>query len=583
MAFECRFRLCDALHRTKDIYDVQAKTENVSLPDRIEGKPHSHALVDYTGEYANPEIGNTVVKLQEDGSLFMKVRTFESKLEHYHYESFKGRNVADATADGNHRLFFENLPTVLEKARVEGGIPGMSVAIMHKGRLVFAQGFGRRNIKDPFTTKAFTATAVGELVAEGKVDWDITPVSQYLPEFQLKDPVLTSQLTFADLLSHRTPFPYIDVAWFRNEQPRRKLIKQLRYLDMPSKLPRDVNYNNVMYAVAGEAAANVAEISYTELIKTKIFDPLGLKDAGLSQAEMAKRSNYAVPYYAATFADARSGIYTEGYMDQIPMSDAPAGDIYMNVLDLVKWGGVIMNEGELEGKQVLSKRSVQETLKPHNVFLDDERRPGFAPTTGYGFGWILDSYKGHAIMSHGGGNPGYRSMLAFLPDDDLVLAFLSNIEVTNLPGSILYYMADELLNLPKTEDWIDDVAVKRTQETYKVRGGNENGDFPDRIEGTRNNHALVDYTGEYSHPVFEKIVVTLQEEGSLFMKIRTLETKLEHYHYESFKGHVEDFSARGNVFFTFFTGSNGRVESVEATLVLDSGPEVYKKMETSKQ
>ncbi|KAF9143130.1 hypothetical protein BGX30_001250 [Mortierella sp. GBA39] len=582
-----------ALNRTKDIYDVQAKTENDSLPDRIEGKPRSHALVDYTGEYANPVFGKTVVKLQEDGSLFMKVRTFESKLEHYHYESFKGRNVADATADGNRRSFFENLPTVLEKARVEGGIPGMAVAIMHKGRLVFAQGFGRRNIKDPFTTetvthiasltKAFTATAVGELVAEGRVDWDITPVSQYLPEFQLKDPVLTSQLTFADLLSHRTPVPYIDVAWFRNEQPSRELIKQLRYLDMPSKLPRNVNYNNVMYAVAGEAAANVAEMSYTELIKTKIFDPLGLKDAGLSHAEMAKRSNYAVPYYAATFADARSGIYTEGYMDQIPMSDAPAGDIYMNVMDLVKWGGVIMNEGELDGKQVLSKRSVQETLKPHNVFLDDERQPGFAPTTGYGFGWALDSYKGHTIMSHGGGNPGYRSMLAFLPDDDLVLAFLSNIDITNLPGGILYYMADELLNLPKTEDWINDVVVKRTQETYKVRGGMEKGDFPDRIEGTRNSHALVDYTGEYSHPVFEKIVVTLQEDGSLFMKIRTLETKLEHYHYESFKGYVEDFTARGNVFFTFSTGSNGHVESVEATLVLGSGPEVYKKMQTSKQ
>ena len=53
-------------------------------------------------------------------------------------------------------------------------------------------------------TKAFTATAIGELVAEGKVDWDTTPVSKYLPEFQLKDPILTSQLTFADMLSHRT-------------------------------------------------------------------------------------------------------------------------------------------------------------------------------------------------------------------------------------------------------------------------------------------------------------------------------------------------------------------------------------------
>jgi len=53
-------------------------------------------------------------------------------------------------------------------------------------------------------TKAFTATAIGELVAEGKMDWNETPVNKYLPEFELKNPVLTSQLTLADLLSHRT-------------------------------------------------------------------------------------------------------------------------------------------------------------------------------------------------------------------------------------------------------------------------------------------------------------------------------------------------------------------------------------------
>lgn len=53
-------------------------------------------------------------------------------------------------------------------------------------------------------TKAFTATTVGELVAEGKMDWDMTPVNSYLPEFETIDPVLTSQLTMQDLLSHRT-------------------------------------------------------------------------------------------------------------------------------------------------------------------------------------------------------------------------------------------------------------------------------------------------------------------------------------------------------------------------------------------
>ncbi|KAG9063695.1 hypothetical protein KI688_003806 [Linnemannia hyalina] len=60
------------------------------------------------------------------------------------------------------------------------------------------------------------------------------------------------------------------------------------------------------------------------------------------------------------------GIFEEGYMDEIPMADAPAGDIFMNVLDMVKWVDVIMKEGELEGKRVLNKESVQESLKSHN-------------------------------------------------------------------------------------------------------------------------------------------------------------------------------------------------------------------------
>lgn len=53
-------------------------------------------------------------------------------------------------------------------------------------------------------TKGFTAMAVAELVAEGKMDWDTTPVNTYLPEFETIDPILTSQLTMQDLLSHRT-------------------------------------------------------------------------------------------------------------------------------------------------------------------------------------------------------------------------------------------------------------------------------------------------------------------------------------------------------------------------------------------
>ncbi|KAF9377212.1 hypothetical protein BGX21_003253, partial [Mortierella sp. AD011] len=177
-----------------------------------------------------------------------------------------------------------DLHQILEDARVKTGIPGMSVAVLHRGKLVFAEGFGKRNELEPFTaetimpiasvTKAFTAAAIGELVSEGKVDWDTTPVSKYLPEFELADPVFTSQLTFQDLLSHRTGFPPVDSAWEGETAPRKELIKRLKYIKTGSKLRSYVIYNNIMYGVAGEAAANVAGTSYEDLVLEKVLKPL---------------------------------------------------------------------------------------------------------------------------------------------------------------------------------------------------------------------------------------------------------------------------------------------------------------------
>ncbi|KAF9910100.1 hypothetical protein EC991_007232 [Linnemannia zychae] len=501
--------------------------------------------------------------------------------------------VTEPTANTSAKEFLANLSTTLEKARVEGGVHGMSVAILHKGELVFAEGFGKRNKTDPFTketvshlasvTKAFTATAIGELVAEGKMDWDKTPVNKYLPEFELKDPVLTSQLTLADMLSHRTPVPSVDLAWFRNEESTRELIKQLKHLNMPSKMSPIVNYNNIIYAVAGEAAANVAGTTYAELIKNKLLHPLGLKDSGLSLPEMEKRPNFAMPYDATSFEDAKKGIYEEGYMDPIHMADAAAGDIYMSVVDLATWGRVILKEGELDGKQVLNKESVQETLKPHNIMESKARKPDFSPSTTYGLGWELDSYKGHTVIYHGGSNPGYRSNLAFFPDDDLVVAHLANIQVTDLPSSLPFYIADGLLGLPKTKDWIHEYTLKKTQETYDIYAMMAKNDIPDRIEGKPHSHPLEDYVGEYTNAIYGKIIITLQEDSSaLQMKMRTLDSKLEHWHYESFKGFAHDFALKGNLLFTFQTDNKGAVGAFETIMSLGDEPEIFKKVEAPK-
>ncbi|KAF9284875.1 hypothetical protein BGZ68_004332 [Mortierella alpina] len=471
--------------------------------------------------------------------------------------------------------FFDTLPAVLERARNECGIPGMSVAIMYKGELAFAQGFGKRNRVDPFTeetvshiasvTKAFTATAIGELVAEGKVDWDKTPVSEYLPEFELKDPVLTSQLTFGDMLAHRTPVPFVDLAWLRNTTSQRDLINQLKHLDMPSKLSSTVNYSNIVYTVAGEAAANVAGMSYRDLITTKIFEPLGLQSAGFSQAEMAKQPNFAMPYNAACFEEAKKGIYEEGCINEIPVSDAPSGDIFMNVVDLVKWGQVILKLGEVDGKQVLNKDSILETVTPHNIMRRPRLWSDLSPVKGYGYGWIVDSYKGQANFRHDGSYPGYVSQLTLFPDADLVIAHLANIHVTNLPSTLPYYIADQLLGLPQSEDWLFEAAAEDTQHVYNHFARLAKGNFPERIDNQPACHPLTDYTGVYTHPVYGKITIRL-EEDSLFMKMNIFDHKLEHYHSESFTTLLHDFTLKFGVLLTFVTGSNGKVDAIKTVM-----------------
>ncbi|KAG0204365.1 hypothetical protein BGX28_003685, partial [Mortierella sp. GBA30] len=482
---------------------------------------------------------------------------------------------------------------VFEKARIQSGIPGMSVGVLHKGSLVFAEGFGKRNEHDPFTaetlaqiaslTKAFTAAAIGELVAEGKMDWDKTPVSKYLPEFELQDPVLTSQLTIQDLLSHRTPVPPVDLSWWWNPESRRDLIKRLKHVKMDSKLRADTKYNNVMYGVAGEAAANVVGMSYEDLVTTKVFKPLGLSNTGFSSAEMKKYPNYAMPYDAASFTDAQNGNFIVLPLDNMATTCAPSGDIYSNVLDLVRWGQTIMHYGEQDGRQVLNKESVTEMLSAHAIADRARSTPEFGPSVAYGMGWVMNTYKGNILYGHNGSNPGFVSNLILFPDAELVIACLGNVDTTDLCNSLCFYIADELLDLPKTQDWINVVAVNKTRRGYDKVAHEVQGDFPKRIENKPSMHDLDEFVGEYSNPIYGDVSIRLErsdkEKRALHIKLRVFEGTLEHYHYNSFTTVMRYSTFNFAELVTFTTGENGKVAGFQIEL-LDQMQE-FKRKEAS--
>ncbi|KAF9382188.1 hypothetical protein CPC16_009489 [Podila verticillata] len=458
----------------------------------------------------------------------------------------------------------------IEQARSRSGVQGLSVAIMHKGKLIFAEGFGKRNKNDPFTadtrsmigsvTKAFTATTVGELVAEGKMDWDTTPVNTYLPEFETIDPVLTSQLTMQDLLSHRTNFPSLDIAWFWGTETRRDLIKRIKHIPVDPKFRATLNYNNAMYSVAGEAAANAAGVPIEQLVHDKILKPLGMSNSGFSNKELSKSSNFAAPFMAESYADAAAGRFVQVAMDDGAALSAAAGNMYANVLDLVRWGQVVMSEGKHDGKQVLSKEGIAATLTAHTIFQAAVRDPDEGPSIQYGMGWSLRSYKGNTLYEHSGGVFGYVSDLAVFPHAELVVGILANVDMSALPLYLPLHIADEILGLRKSIDYLNVEAFETTKILYQNAEARIKGDLPERVPNKPAVHPLNAYTGEYVHLGFGTVKV--REEGGgdkLHMTLDGFSSDLIHYHFESFSIVLERSVLKMGGLITFKTGVDGKV------------------------
>ncbi|GJJ72505.1 hypothetical protein EMPS_04863 [Entomortierella parvispora] len=490
----------------------------------------------------------------------------------------------------------QNWRDAIELARNQTGTPGLSVAVLHKGEIIFAEGFGNRNNKgEPVTpetlmpigsmTKAMTAAMIGELVAEGKLDWDKTPVVEYVPTAKFS-PVLTSELTLSDYLSHRTGLPHDQTPWTKSTETNAEVYSHLKYLNLPDKLRTNMQYSNIGYAIAGSAAENVAKVPYKDLVRNKIFGPLGMTNSGFSPIEMSKRPNHSRPHYADSLKDAQDGKFHEGEFDNFFEVVAAAGEVYSNVYDILKWGSTIMNYGKLDGKQVLDKDAVEEQLAAHTIARDRRVRKEFGLVANYGFGWGIDSYKGQAMFEHSGAVLGFSSDLALFPDSELVIVTLTNIFGSTLPNLIGFYLVDEILDLPRTEDWLGKVALEQTKKTYdEMAESNSGANLPPRLSNSPTVHPLEEYEGVYSSPLFSgDVTISLKseidEDGSeksgLHFLFNTFTSKVEHYHFETFTFKWDFWSGKDMQLMTFITGGDGKVDAFQIKYVQDQDV-VFKK------
>ena len=181
----------------------------------------------------------------------------------------------------------------------------------------------------------------------------------------------------------------------------------------------------------------------------------------------------------------------------------------------------------------------------------------------------------------GGGISAYKSYIAVYPDLDLVVSVLSNVNNAGIIGYISYHVVDELLGLPKTQDWLFDKTVKATKAAYEAQELAAKGPLPEKIENKPHVHALQEYVGEYTEGTYGDVSISLQEEEDedaantdadqqqsqkekkqvLYFKYGGFHDKMEHYHFETFKVVLNAFANVLGAGVSFQTGPDGKVSA----------------------
>jgi CubicO group peptidase (beta-lactamase class C family) len=472
----------------------------------------------------------------------------------------------------------QNLPPdvdrYVEQVRNDFGVVGLAVAVVKDGRPVYAKGFGETKLgtgekvdQDTLfaigsNTKAFTAAAIGILVDEKKMTWD-DRVTMHLPWFQLYDPYVTREITVRDLLSHRSGLGRRgDANWYATDFDREEIVRRIRFLEPNSSFRSEAGYQNTMFLAAGEVIESVSGASWDDWIRTRILEPLGMSRSRMSVRQLEGMNDVAQPHEKI-----------EGKVMAVPHRNidniAPAGSILSSARDMTRWLALMLNEGELDSKRILSKEVVAEVWKPNIIYPQSPDSKELFPSTHfstYGLGWGLRDYRGRFNATHTGGIDGMLSQVLLAPEEELGIVVLTNTSPAGAlaQGAIIYYILDSYLGAGGATDWIAcfrDLGKKQEERQAAATRLREES----RVSGTSPSLPLEGFAGVYESEMYGKVEVNV-EAGHLVLRRQSAWVgDLEHWHFDTFlvrwRDPVMNQNARGLV--TFRISSEGELAYLE--------------------
>ena len=452
-----------------------------------------------------------------------------------------------------------------QKEIQENALPGLAMAVVFQDKMVYAKGFGVRdvNTKAPVdadtvfqlasVSKSIGSTVVAELVSEGKITWD-SKLSTLDPAFAMFDPWVTREITIRDMYAHRSGLPEHAGDLLEDlEFTRAEILHRLRYQHPESSFRSHYAYTNFGMTEGGIAAAKAYGLEWEQASEQKLYRPLGMTSTSSRYADFVARPNKALGHVLV------DGKWMQKFKRD-PDTESPAGGVSSSVSDLAKWMRLQLANGKFGGKQIVNEKALAETHHPHML-------TGFSPFTGlpsfYGLGWNVSyDQEGRVHLNHSGAFAlGAATHVNLVPGEQLGIVVLSNAYPLGIAEALGTTFLDIALYGKPTQDWL--VIFKQLFSNPAAIGtvlGFDYSKSPAAPTPALKNDA---YIGRYANDFFGDISI-IEKDGGLAIvqgpKKRTFTMK--HYNRDTLIYETEGENAVGRSGITFTIGADGKATQV---------------------
>ena len=436
----------------------------------------------------------------------------------------------------------DSLNKFIQSELIKWNVPGATVAVVKDNSIIYSNGFGHKDLDantpvDVNTlfaigslTKSVTASTVGILVDQKKISWD-SKLIDLIPDFKLKDEFATLRITPIDILCHRSGLPDHNMVWYVTDFDRADLVRRLRYLEPSCDFRTTLQYNPLMYNLAGYLVGIQSNSTWEAFTQKQIFEPLKMERSNFSFHDMVKDSNYAKPY-----------IEKNGNLVEVPFHpsqhlSAAAGAINSTAVEMANWLILNLNNGVFEGKQIISKESLKMIHSPQITFSPPPYYDvGIGPEgavysyTFYGLGWIIGTYFDQIVLEHSGAIDGFSSKMTLLPRLNAGIVILTNNQIGGdvFCNTVNAYITSLLMDREPFDlsNWFSETSNNRT--TAKSPEIKENKLKPMSLRN------LGEYVGAYENEGYGTIIIT-KDKDELQMKYYRYQVPLEFLSYEIFR------------------------------------------------